>query len=166
MNGGRDLAQGEDVGGDPHGHFVFLCNIPYILESLLHPSVRALVYLFFAVVVTGAVLNPFEVRNRHTASIGKNVGYDDHPLFVQDLIRTVGSRAVGALYNQLCFDLSRVLNCDLVFECAGRQNVNGQFKQGGGGDLACSLETLQYAVVFCTMRSLSGCCHAYDWRIC
>src|SRR5262249_37070807 len=69
------------------------------------------------------VLDPLEIGYGHTAGIGENVGYTEHPVFVQDAVGGWSDRAVSSLGDDAGLDRRRIFAGNLVFERGRDQDV-------------------------------------------
>ena len=71
------------------------------LERLAHLRLEALVHFVFLPEVAVAILHPLEVRRRHAAGVGEDVGDDEDAALVQVLVRVRRGRAVGPFGDDL-----------------------------------------------------------------
>ena len=95
----------------------------HVPEGLAHDVLEPLVDLLLAPEEPGAILHPLEVGHGHPSGVREDVGHDEDPLLVEDLVGALRRRAVRALDDDLCADVAGVASPDLVLVRGGNEDV-------------------------------------------
>jgi alkylhydroperoxidase family enzyme len=119
-----DALDRDDVGGDAHVDLVLDGCLQHRIERLAHLLLEPLVDVLLFPEISIAILHPLEVRRRHAAGVGEDVGDDEDAFVVQELVRVRCCRPVGAFRDDLGLDERRVVHGDLILERGGNQHVN------------------------------------------
>ena len=96
-----DAVDRHDVGGRPHVDLVLQRGLQHGVEGLAHLGLEPLVHFLLRPEVAVAVLHPLEVRRRHAAAVGQDVGHHEHAALVEVPVRVGRRRAVGAFDDDL-----------------------------------------------------------------
>ena len=140
----------EHVRGDAEGDVVLFGHRGHVAERLAHDVLEPLVDLLLAPEEPGAVLHPLEVGHRDAAGVREDVGHDEDPLLVEDLVGALRRRAVRAFDDDLRPDVSGVSSADLVLVRRGDEDVALELEELFVADLLDardSLERLPFVVV-------------------
>src|ERR1019366_853329 len=151
---GPDAALDDCLGDTPDGDnvccsaivtAVLLGSVVNLVKRLHHRLLQPAVYFGLVPEELLQVLYPFEIGDSHTAGIGENVGQHHHLFTAEHEVGFWCRRAVGGFGDDLGPDVARILNCDLVLQSRGNQNVALRLQHVLAGDRAAPRKSLNAA---------------------
>src|SRR5205823_4810183 len=92
-------------------------------ERAHHDALQSAVDRLLVPEVAAPVLHPLEVAHGHAARVRQDVGYDEDPLFLENLVGGSGRGTVGAFADDLGLDVGSVLAGDDVLGRGGHHAI-------------------------------------------
>src|SRR5664279_1715224 len=140
-----DTPDGDNVCRSPIVTAVLLGSVVYLVKRLHHRLLQPTIHFGLVPKELLQVLYPFEIGDSHTAGIGEDVGQHHHLFTTEHEVGFRCRRAVGGFGDDLGPDIARVLNCDLILQGRGNQNVALRLQHVVAGNRAASGKRLHAA---------------------